>query len=265
MHVGKDEASEDANSRQLPGANLKQARLVNKQWGAVAASVLWEHLCIDLVDTETRKLSALFHPYCKAIFTNVKQLTITTAWKDVEELEGRHRIYSNLVGLLSILTRDSLTSFESVDLTLDRNLLGLLIQTQSRINDLNFCMTGEDDGGSLPDPAYVRENLRRLKTLCICIAGRCSETYKGYVEWLPRLTMLRRLLIEGVLTKRNEFGGWTLSDNAPLLELRSVELTNLDLLSTASNFHSLLDLPSLEELIYKDYKEAEGMLQGGWL
>ena len=92
-------------------------------------------------------------------------MSIKTAWTDIKETNERLQALSNLVGLLGALPRDSLTCFESVSFTLDRNLLGLLLQTQSQIKNIVVFVTGEDDDGRLLDPLHVRKSLGTLESL----------------------------------------------------------------------------------------------------
>jgi hypothetical protein len=97
--------------------------------------VLWVCLRIDLVDTEERKLSEHFHPYCKGVFTNVKRPTVTTHFEDVQGFRVLEA-FSNLVGLPSTLPQDSLTCFASHSFRMDHNLLSLPLQTHSQVNNL---------------------------------------------------------------------------------------------------------------------------------
>ncbi|KAF3033474.1 hypothetical protein E8E12_000296 [Didymella heteroderae] len=83
----------------LPADALTNVRLVNKQWSAVAATVLWSHVRIDLIEKATRKFDALLSP---DILSNIIEIMITTKSKGLSSKVEQQATW-NLRGLLMTL------------------------------------------------------------------------------------------------------------------------------------------------------------------
>lgn len=86
----------------------------------------------------------------------------------------------------------------------------------------------------------------RWKRLRISVLDKDFHTFSGLAEWHPYLPLLRALQISGPFEGRNDFGGWVLLENSPLLKLRTLKFLDLHFLSTTESFASLLDVPCLE-------------------
>ncbi|KAF3053660.1 hypothetical protein E8E11_010549 [Didymella keratinophila] len=175
----------------LPVSDLKNVRLLNKKLSAIAATILWSHLKIDLVETDNRKLSVLIDSSPQTgVLDNAKQLTITT-----EDMLGdpqeRSQTTTNLIGLLSVLPRDCLTAFYCTCFPLRRNDLAVLLRIQSRLGDSSLCLAVYEQNG-LPGTNHVRSNLSSLRKIHI-VSSRSSLTYEGLVYWIPHASVLREL------------------------------------------------------------------------
>lgn len=84
------------DTSQLPKFDLINARLVNKQWEDVAASILWAELRFDLIDTDTRKLNDFLHPHPNAIFSNARKLVIAIKFPRITNVQDKLQAISNL-------------------------------------------------------------------------------------------------------------------------------------------------------------------------
>ncbi|KAF3034882.1 hypothetical protein E8E12_003328 [Didymella heteroderae] len=86
-----------------PEYDIKSARLINKQWSGIAATVLWSHLAIDLDRPETprRSLDALLDSYPNGFLDNIREITITNKAQSTSKLNlAALRADSNFLKLL---------------------------------------------------------------------------------------------------------------------------------------------------------------------
>lgn len=232
---------------QLPKATLKRVRLVNKQWSALAATVLWAEVSIDLNEDNKRKIDHIVNSNPCGILDNLKELNISTALADLNTQKAQDATM-NLLRLLGALSRDSLVAFRCANFRLDQHTLGLLLRNQSHLTDLRFCVNEKKQAG-LPSTNYVKGNLSRLGSITVRPVGGRHSTYEGLETWFSHLPMLKALTIEGMLPKaHNDFAGWALPVQTPLLGIVLLTLKNLRLLDTASKMDLLLDIPCLESL-----------------
>lgn len=232
---------------QLPKTTLKSVRLVNKQWSALAATVLWANVSIDLNEDNKRKIDHIVNSNPCGILDNLKELNISTALANLNTQKAQDAT-TNLLRLLGVLSRDSLVAFRCANFRLDQHTLGLLLRNQSHLTDLQFCVNEKKQAG-LPGTNYVKGNLSRLQSITVRPVGGRHSTYKGLETWFFHLPMLRALAIEGMLPgARNDFAGWTLPVQTPLLRIVDLTLRGLRLLDTASRMDLLLDIPCLESL-----------------
>lgn len=249
------------NPQQLPKSDLKNARLINKKWSAVAALDLWSRFTIDLASTDDRTLNPLVISYPNGFLDSINILKITTKGQKYLSQQLEREAMSNVLLLLGALPRDTLTSFQAAQYRLSQSTAGLLLRTQSRLTFLSLCMD-EDDQNGLPGSCFVRGNLQNLHKLQIWVVGGWQNTYKGYSEWFPHAPALRDLCVHGRLPINNHFSGWTLPLGASPIKLRSVYLSKLDLSSFAiDDATSLLDLSYLATLTIKDCTGGEPVLR----
>lgn len=245
---------------QLPKATLKELRLVNKQWSALAATVLWARVSIDLNETGNRKMGYLINSSFCEVLHNLKDLTITTRSMPPDTLMAREAT-TNLLRLLGALPRDNLTAFRCPRFSLDPSIVGLLLRTQSHLNALHFCLN-EKQSAEVPGTTYVKGNLSTLQAITVRPAGSQLNTYRGFVGWFPHVPVLQRLVIKGISPDSlNDFAGWALPAQAPMLRLRSIDFIDLRLLDSASGMAFLIDVSCLQKLKITDCENLEALLQ----
>lgn len=236
------------DAEQLPRADLKSARLINKQRSAVTATVIWSKVELNLTKTDDANLENLLRSYPNGILDNVNDLAIAPRSIHPPSSDAQGCAVSNLLKLLIALTRDSLVGFRSVDFCLNRDTLALLLRTQSQLRTLTLSLHETEQSG-LPGPAHIRDKLKSLRELKLIGAGVIHHTHGSLHAWFPHMPCLRSLSIGGRCTDSNYFNGWTLQAGMSPLRLHSLELYKMVLSRVASGtFETLLDLSTLESL-----------------
>jgi hypothetical protein len=234
------------NAEQLPRSDLKSVRLVNKQWSAIAATVLWSHLATDLPkpETPTHSLDTLLGSYPNGFLDNIKKITTTDKPPSLMTL----RATLSLLKSLGALPRDCLRLFSSRHHKLDRIALCLLLRTQSQIGVMILSL-GEDEPRGLPGATYVRGNLSNLHKLHLLV----RDTLQGLTEWCIHAPALRDLHVEHAdRGDLSHFAGWATATDSVQLKLRSLKFTRLDLSSFTPDVDtSLLDLAFLERITFE--------------
>lgn len=224
-------------------------RLVSKQWSAVAATLLWSKITIDLIDTDKRKIAAIINSIPGGVLDNIKELTISNPDQRTLDPQLRSQAASNLLAILGALPRDTLISFRSAFFRLDQNILGILLRNQKRLISLVVALNQNNQDG-LPGLNYIRGNLTMMRDITIYVTGSHSQTYRGLADWFPHALGLRILSIRGRLAAPNQFDGWTLPAGAPLIKLSKLYLKDLHLSDSTGSVATLLQLPCLKDLSF---------------
>ncbi|KAF1844517.1 uncharacterized protein K460DRAFT_354429 [Cucurbitaria berberidis CBS 394.84] len=239
----------------LPLAKLKDVRLVNKQWGDVAASLLYHEFTTSFAETEQRKFDALLTSRANGFLDNVRVLNIDhpASGTVVDDADLK------LLQLLCVLPRNSLMIFSS-RVPLEMSTVGLLLRTQTRLWSLRVPIQHLGLPSGPPSKEYVNGSLARLVTLGIYATGHEED---GYAKWLPDLVALRGLKIIGsvsLLQAKLAFNGWASLAPAPNLKLRQLYLVNVRLPETPSHIVMCLHLPSLQELSIDSCENSSPLL-----
>ncbi|KAJ4378837.1 hypothetical protein N0V86_005710 [Didymella sp. IMI 355093] len=247
----------------LRNSDLKSARLVNKQWSGVAATVLvlWHHLAVDPAKPAagSPSLDALLDSHPKWFLDNIRVVTITNKMQSASPPgPAARRVASNLLRLICSLPRDGLRRFKSQHYKLDSDILLLLLRTQSHISDLTFYLD-EDEQCGLLRSATVRENLERLRKLDLLV----DRSYQGLVEWFMHAPVLQSLYIEGNTRDGGiKFLGWAATAGFTQLKLRSLKFGQMDLANFAPDgIAESLDLAFLESVIFEHCVSAGPLLR----
>lgn len=236
-------------------------RLVNKKLSAVAATVLWSHLEIDIARYDEAKLHAFLDSAAESVLCNAKRLEITTLSTSVIPFKTHLRTITNLSSLLGALPRDSLNTYSCPLHSPSRDLLGLLLRTQTQLRGITFS-ADRFHLSEIPSATYVRDNLTKLREIKIILTDDKPKTYRGLVQWFPHATLLRELWIEGhpgVAT--NKFDGWHLSTAKSILKLHTLSLNRLALSKFTASLAQLMDLSYLNTLCVENCSVAAPVLR----
>ncbi|XPS67772.1 hypothetical protein M3J09_000070 [Ascochyta lentis] len=229
----------------LPNSSLKNVRLVNKQWSAAAATILWSDLTLDLVETGHRKLDALLDSESGGVLDSVKKLSISTGQSGLSTT-CRGYITELLHDLFIALPRDCLIQLSSKHLTFGRRTAELLLRTQSNLRTLTVSLSEQ---GGIPKKNLVRGSLDNLQELCISFNGKDGQDYKAFASWLTETPRLQKLKIVGKSRNGlNYFDGWAMPETGILLNLRELELENLHLPTSVNGILGILNPPDLQVL-----------------
>ncbi|KAF9702013.1 hypothetical protein EKO04_000027 [Ascochyta lentis] len=239
----------------LPCHSLKVARLVDKEWAVVAASLLFHTVETRLLETENRKISTLIDGLPGGFLDSVKVLCISS----VSNPPAREKTENSLLRLLGALPRDTLATFRC-SVPLSQHTVGLLLRTQSRLSDLGVSLARNEQIG-LPGPNFVRGNLLCLRRLAITVTRASNSTYEGYGTWFSYTPILEDLRIQGALFHGlHYFEGWTLPMKNTLLTLRRLFLDQLVLTPSVSGLSEQMHLPSLRELVLRQCRGTGALL-----
>lgn len=233
--------------------------MVDKQWSASTASILWRDLTIDLIDKGPRKLEAIINSDPNGILDNIKTLKISTVTMDLFHSLAL-QASSNLLLLLSVLPRDSITKFVCLNYALDKGQLGVLLRTQTRLEYI--AVQPSTNIGGIPGANYVRGTISRLRTLDVQVRGSHHQIYANYVSWFAHAPQLYVMFITGRLhSEPNLFEAWTFPKQMPLLRLRRLVLRNLHLTNSANNIVGCLHLPTLQYLTVQRCQNTQSTLK----
>ena len=136
----------------LPEPDLKNVRLVNKQWSGIAVNVLWSYLTIDLA--QCCPLRPFLNPTPGDVLENIKELEITSPPQARLDPLLARKATSNLLALMGALLSDSLLDFRMPHYQIDRNTLRLLLRNQSQLNSLRVSSSQYEQDG-LPGPNSI--------------------------------------------------------------------------------------------------------------
>ncbi|KAJ4335112.1 hypothetical protein N0V87_006388 [Didymella glomerata] len=229
--------------------DLTNVRLVDKQWSAAAATVLWAQVSVDLVETATRKFDALLS---HDVLSNIRDITITTESENLSARSVQSATW-NLLGLLMALPRDSLQSFRSVKFKVGYHVLSAMFRAHSRINTLAVYVDESkapgDFSSGLPSASRIQNSLSNLH--CVIIHASGESSYKELSTWFPYATALDRVEIQGDSSgSGTHFTGWQpLHAGAPLFKLCHLHLLYLQFSESAGGIVGALHFPSLRRLV----------------
>ncbi|KAF1926833.1 uncharacterized protein M421DRAFT_93731 [Didymella exigua CBS 183.55] len=239
----------------VPNVALQHARLVNKQWSAVAATLLWHQLHVDLhlYHADRPRFNALLNSSPNGILDNVKKLGISSSLTTSNPLQTQQTT-SILLKLLSALPRDNLSSLHSETLPVHPDVICVLLRTQSQLRELSI-PTDEDSSDGLPGGAYARNNLSHLEKITVDVSGASQQTYRGVCAWFAYAPKLHEVSIKGRHHNDpafNRFGGWAASAQPHLVKLRRLAVRDICFMGTPYRIVQHLDLPSLEYLSLRE-------------
>ncbi|KAF2003062.1 hypothetical protein P154DRAFT_618068 [Amniculicola lignicola CBS 123094] len=232
----------------VPKNNLKSIRLVNKQWGEIAAARLWEHFESDFNETDTKKLFYLIIAR-SSFLRHVRKIVSapSTPYGPVN---------INLMRVLYSLPQGSLTFFQA-NHDLRREVLQLLLRSQSRLQYLNFRQVHSESLSCAPLGNEIWDGLSNMRELAIDVRGR--EYF--YQEWFNHMPRLKFLSLHNSQCSISHLSGWNLPEHArPAL----VGFRVMDLRLPAENeyLHDLVNLDTLRLLILRRVRNSEAFLKG---
>ncbi|KAF3003039.1 hypothetical protein E8E13_006784 [Curvularia kusanoi] len=228
--------------------SLTNARLVDKRWSAVAATVLWYHLDVTLDDSA--KFDALLKSSPNGVLDNVRELSITSDPSGPRSFEQKQQTGTNLLKLFSVLPRDCLWAFHNKNFLMEPISVCLLLRCQSKLRTLDVRVSHLSHD-SFPSPCYVRGNLQDLETLDLDVLMSFHSTYEGVGDWFAHMPKLKSMKIGGRFNGTNSFNGWELSGPSKFLKLSNITMENVTLPDDATRITGHLQLPFLRGLSFR--------------
>ena len=234
---------------QMPSnLQLKRARLINKQWSAVAATLLWRELRIDvyLYATHRHRFDALLNSRPNGILDNVKKLSILTELT-TSNASQKQQVTSALLRLFSALPQDNLSSLRSIRLAIHPDVVCALLGTQSHLRELKVLIDEQSPDG-LPGSIHARGSLSQMESIRVDVFGLHHQTYRGMGAWFAHTFKLRNMDIIGRPATTNRFEGWAPLTQPQMIKLRRLVLRRIHLPDTPTGIVHHLHTPSLKEL-----------------
>ncbi|CAO2648641.1 Nn.00g079080.m01.CDS01 [Neocucurbitaria sp. VM-36] len=227
----------------LPRSKLKDIRIVNKEWGSIAASLLFSVFNTNLVETRQRRLAAMLVSPAGGLLDSVRELNI------VHQEDGRVPADKDnkILQLLCVLPHNCLSGLSSI-VPLHVLVVGLLLRTQTKLRRLSVPIEYNKQICPPPGKRYINGNLQFMESLTIFATGHDED---GYAAWLPDLSALRRLRVSGVnngTQHKPSFNGWKSLALSPTLKLNKLYLRSIRLPETPSDIVKCINLPSLQKL-----------------
>jgi hypothetical protein len=235
-------------------------RLVSRTWACEAAAVLFQTTEVDLIDLRGRSLDAITDGPPGGFLDSIKNLNIVRPIRKLTYQDTRDFRIAFL-SLLGALPRDNLVSFASASV-LDREAIGILLRTQSRLRELTITPNSGARNG-LPGLNYARDSLSELRSLNLGLGGSNFNSYERLGSWFVHLSSLNKLLLIGSQAPPDlhVFKGWTLLSGTPLLKLRHLHLRNVAFSTLIENLPKQLDLPSLKGLYIQGCSKTSILLE----
>jgi hypothetical protein len=212
--------------------DLKNLRLINKEWNVSAASALWVSLTTHLQETPIRSLDELLAGGC---LNFVRELGIRSSYSPQPALS----VDDALIQVLLALPQDRLRKFE-VDNQLHCRTVGLLIKNQTQLKSLSVSILL----GSVPAAAFLQDNLQKLVELKITLGD--IATYGQWFSHTPKLEYLTLQSLESV--DPHTLVDWVPPMGSGPLKLRSLSLKRLKLKCIPGQIGHLTQLSTLEVL-----------------
>jgi hypothetical protein len=244
-----------ANNTQLSKESFKSVRLVNKTWGVISASVLWQKFTTDLVETPDRRLSALLSSHRGGFGDHVKKLYI----KD-PDIDQRTKSDLAHLRLLSAFSVNSLTQLDCPS-RMDRTTVSQFISKQAQLIKLAVNMYEEDEPCGPPDVNFITGQLDHLLDLTINVHNDEHHSYKEYGIWFKALPRLQELFISGLRRRHhNNFNGFVMPVGTPLLDLRTLRFFAVEFPDTPTQFPEQLRLLCLKTLSIRHCQNTGSLL-----
>jgi hypothetical protein len=235
-------------------------RLVSRTWACEAAAVLFQTTEVDLVDLRGRSLDAITDGPPGGFLDSIKNLNIARPIRKLTYQDTRDFRIAFL-SLLGALPRDNLVSFASAS-ALDREAIGVLLRTQSRLRELTITPNSGARNG-LPGLNYVRDSLSELRSLNLGLVGTNFNSYDRLGTWFGHSSSLKKLQLIGSQASPDLhiFKGWTLLSGTPLLKLRHLHLRNVAFSTLIESLPVQLDLPFLKGLYIQACSKTSILLE----